>query len=100
MKIHQLPLGARFLFEGQEYVKSGPMVGSGAGGQRLIPRHAQVQPLEGADTAAAPAPAPAVDRERLLAAFEAFYRTSRRLVPPEGALALDEARQEFLRAIG
>lgn len=25
MKIHQLPMGARFEFEGEEYVKTGPL---------------------------------------------------------------------------
>jgi hypothetical protein len=40
MKIHQLPPGARFEYEGEEYVKTGPLLGTGKGGQRLIPKYA------------------------------------------------------------
>lgn len=30
MKIHQLPMGARFEFEGAEYVKTGPLLAARA----------------------------------------------------------------------
>jgi uncharacterized protein (DUF1330 family) len=47
MKIHQLPMGARFEYEGAEYVKTGPQLASGAGGQKLIPKYAVLKPLDG-----------------------------------------------------
>jgi len=31
MKIHQLPQGARFDYEGEEYVKTGPLFATGKG---------------------------------------------------------------------
>ena len=45
MKIHLLPMGARFVYEGEEYVKTGPLFASGKGGQRLIPKYAVLTPL-------------------------------------------------------
>jgi len=46
MKIHQLPLGARFEYNGQQYVKTGPLVGSGQAGAKLIPKYAVVKLLD------------------------------------------------------
>lgn len=54
MKIHQLPLGARFAYEGAEYVKTGPQLASGPSGQRLIPKYAVLAPLDGKASAAPP----------------------------------------------
>lgn len=52
MKIHQLPMGARFEYEGQTYVKTGPLLGAGAGGQRLIPKYAVLKVPDGSAPAA------------------------------------------------
>ena len=46
MKIHQLPEGARFEYEGEAYVKTGPMFATGPKGQRLIPKYAVLKPLD------------------------------------------------------
>ena len=55
MKFQQLPMGARFLFEGAPYRKTSPLLASAEdGGSRMIPRWAVVQPL---DVTAPPAPA-------------------------------------------
>ncbi|MCX7162613.1 MAG: hypothetical protein NT083_06165 [Rhodocyclales bacterium] len=38
MKIHQLPQGARFEYEGSEYVKTGPLSGTGKEGHHCALR--------------------------------------------------------------
>lgn len=100
MKIHQLPMGSHFLYQGDEYVKSGPMVATGPSGQRLIPKHAVLEPLPGTQPFPEQAPGRIPTREELLRAFDAFYETCRSLVPPEQTNRLDAARTLFLRSIG
>ena len=47
MKLTQLPLGARFEYEGEIFTKTGPMTAaSEKGGQRMIPRYAVLKPAE------------------------------------------------------
>lgn len=53
MKFQQLALGARFEFEGTDYVKSGPLTATSAAGlQRMIPRFAVLKPLDSAQSVA------------------------------------------------
>lgn len=100
MKIHQLPMGARFLFEGEEYVKTGPMVAAGKSGQRLIPKYAVLTPLgEARAEPAAPRDEP-LRRADVLAAFDAFYARCEALVPPERRAELDAQRAAFLAHLG
>lgn len=95
MKIHQLPMGARFEYEGQEYTKTGPQIGSGAGGQRLIPKYAVLKALDGTPSAAPRGP---LARDAVLAAFERFHAACAPLVPEERQDALAAARADFLKA--
>lgn len=99
MKIHQLPGGARFEFEGDEYVKTGPMVGTRSDGrQRLIPRYAVLKPLDA--VAAAPAAVrTTLARADVLAAFEVFAAECARLAGPDDQAALSAARERFLKAL-
>ena len=97
MKIHQLPMGARFEYEGREYTKTGPQIGSGAGGQRLIPKYAVLKALDGMP--AATSPRGPLAREAVLAAFECFHAACVPLVPEERRDALAAARAEFLKAL-
>lgn len=107
MKFQQLALGARFEFEGTDYVKSGPLTAtSEAGLQRMIPRFAVLKPL---DVALPAAPAKAVGKieaERVLAAFEAFYQDAARLLQADDAQSVSQkltglatSRQHFLSAL-
>lgn len=99
MKIHQLPAGARFEFEGEEYVKTGPLIGTRSDGrQRLIPRHAVLRPLDAVVAAPEPKKA-ALARADVLAAFEAFCADCARLVGEEEQAALSAARERFLKAL-
>lgn len=98
MKIHQLPMGARFEFEGVEYVKCGPLVAAGPQGQRLIPKYAVLNALDG-QTAAAP-PRGSLAREAVLAAFERFHAVCAPLVPEERRGELAAARADFLKTLG
>jgi len=100
MKIHQLPLGARFVFEGQEFVKTGPMFAAGQdGGQRLIPKYAQLTVLGENASDADPKPR-ALTKASVLTAFEAFYSRCKELAPEDRHPELDIARDHFLRVLG
>lgn len=100
MKIHQLPMGARFEFEGEEYVKSGPLFATGKAGQRLIPRYAVLKPLDGQVLPAREAEkGPSLSRARVLAALDIFCDRCRELVPEDRRSELEAARDEFTRAM-
>lgn len=99
MKIHQLPLGARFAYEGQEYTKTGPQIGTGGNGQRLIPKYAVLQSLDEAAASRAVQLEP-LTRAAVLAAFERFHAACEPLVPEERRDELAGARAEFLKALG
>jgi hypothetical protein len=98
MKIHQLPMGARFEYAGQTYVKSGPLVGTGPDGQRLIPKYAVLKVLDGSVPKAAVQATP-LTREAVLAAFADYHATCAALIPRERQPALDAAHAAFLKAI-
>jgi len=99
MKIHQLPMGARFVFEGEEYVKTGPMVATGKSGQRLIPKYAVLKPLGDAAAAPAAAPSDTLTRASVLAAFDAFHARCEALVAEDSRGELEAARAEFFAAL-
>lgn len=100
MKLQHLQMGARFEYEGNVYVKTGPMTASSEqGGQRVIPRYATLKPL---DMPATESKAPIKGRleaVRVRAAFERFYESCEGLVSEEGRTELALARQAFLEAI-
>lgn len=100
MKIYQLPMGARFEYAGQEYVKTGPLFGTGPAGARLIPKHAMLRLL---DEVVLPSAAPRSEtllRSDVLKAFETFYAQSVALVAEDQYTGLEAARADFLRALG
>lgn len=99
MKIHQLPPGARFEYEGEEYVKSGPLLATGKGGQRLIPKYAVLKVLGGGE-AAPVRKQDSVARDAVLAALEKFGATCAGLVPAERQGELAAARADFLKSLG
>ncbi|CAB1369443.1 hypothetical protein [Denitratisoma oestradiolicum] len=100
MKIHQIPHGTRFEYEGEVYVKSGPMLGTGNGGQRLIPKYAIIKPLDGIPADIQPPRSDQLPREQTMQALEAFLATCLTLVPEERHPELESARQTLLRALG
>jgi hypothetical protein len=98
MKIHQLPMGARFEYEGEEYVKTGPLLATGKGGQRLIPKYAVLK-VEGGNSPPVP-PATAPDRQSIIAAFDAFCETCTPLIPADRQADFADARAAFLKTLG
>lgn len=91
-------MGARFEYEGEEYVKTGPLLGSGKGGQRLIPKYAVLKVRDGHASPAAPVAAP--DRQSICAAFDAFCATCAPFVPADRQADFAAARADFLKTLG
>ena len=98
MKIHQLPDGARFEYEGEQYVKTGPLFATGKGGQRLIPKYALLKPIDATGIASETKDG-ALPKVKILKALDVFVSECRALVPDERQAALDEARERFFKAI-
>ncbi len=108
MKFQLLPLGARFEYEGKAYVKTGPLTAAGDGGQRMIPRHAVLKPLDGAPAEAPRRIGRKLDETTVKAALEAFHGECARLLltvaekpdqAPAARAVLDAARRRFLDAL-
>jgi hypothetical protein len=100
MKIHQLPMGAHFEYEGEQYVKTGPLFATGRLGPRLIPKYATLKPL--GDVVAPPEDKAdiALRGHEVAAAFEAFCAECEPLVAEDRRPALAAARGRFLTALG
>lgn len=100
MKFQHLSIGARFEFEGKVYCKTGPVSAAAETGEsRLIPRHAELRPLDGGPVTEKPKPGRALEESVVLAAFEAFYSVSARLADETARMELAAARQRFLAAL-
>lgn len=99
MKIHQLPMGARFEYEGQEYVKTGPQIGAGKAGQRLIPKYAVLAVAGEGAPKLAPALQP-LSRDDVVTAFARYHARCAALVPAEKRGELEAARADFLQTLG
>lgn len=96
MKLQHLAMGARFEYEGLIFVKTGPLTASSeAGGQRIIPRHAELKALDLPATEGKGRLETALVRK----AFNSFFETSKRLVGEAGQAELEVARQRFLKSI-
>lgn len=110
MKFSQLPIGARFEFEGKAYVKTGPIAASSEeGGQRMIPRYAVLRPLDGSVPVESPKAPRSLDEAMVRKALEIFFQDCDRLLDTsiEDDGRLDEARKllvlardHFLTALG
>lgn len=96
MKLQHLAIGARFEYEGVVYFKTGPLTASSeVGGQRIIPRHAVLRPLDlPASEGKGRLEAPVVRN-----AFNAFFESCKQLVGEAGQTELEQARQRFLKGI-
>lgn len=101
MKFQLLPLGARFEFEGKIYSKSGPMTASGPSGeQKMIPRYADLTPMDGNTTQRQPPPPRLLNPGDVQAAFDAFYAEVAERVDTRQLGALAMARKRFLDSLG
>ncbi len=104
MKFNLLPIGARFEYEGEVWVKAGPLSADRAsgGGRRMIPRSAILKPLDGVAVAEPAVPAAAVEPAVALAAVDAVAERCagllERLAPQLEPAALAAAREELAAA--
>lgn len=99
MKLQHLALGDRFEYNGDVYVKTGPLTAaSEKGGQRVIPRSAFLHPVGVVDVAPAVASS-SLERQQVAAAFASFYASCSGLVGENDRRELELARQCFLTAV-
>ena len=97
MRLQDLPVGARFEYQGKVFVKTGPITAaSEAGGQQMIPRYADLRPLDPPPLATDKRPRRRLDETKVLNAFDAFYRTCLRTTDDFSRPELEAARQRFL----
>lgn len=100
MKLQHLAIGARFEYEGQVFVKTGPLTASSEqGGQRIIPRYAVLKPLDLPAPETAASPARKLDPARVRKAFDGFYETALQLVDAEAVDRLQDARERFFASL-
>ncbi len=99
MRLQDLPVGARFEYQGKIFVKTGPITAaSDAGGQQMIPRYADLRPLDPLPEKP-PASQRQLDEARVRAAFDAFYRTCLRITDDFSRAELEAARRRFIAAL-
>ena len=99
MKIHLLPMGARFQWKGVTYTKSGPMTASADGGGNVfVPKHAVLAPVPG-ETPTVPTPAQAITPETVIAALDIYHARALELIPSADWPRLEAARLAFLSAL-
>lgn len=81
MKFQLLPIGARFEYEGNIHVKTGPLTAtSEESGQRLIPRSAVLKPLDGMEIEAHRPSERKWDETKVTAALDALHDECARLL--------------------
>lgn len=97
MKFHQLPIGARFQYDGERYIKTTPMVAHNekSKAQRFIVRSALVQPLN--DHESPPQPPKGkqtLQADNVEAAFNDYHRQTMMLLKGWRDQPLDEKSLE------
>jgi hypothetical protein len=99
MRLQDLPVGARFEYQGKVFVKTGPITATAEnGGQRMIPRYADLWPLDPLPEKP-PASKRTLDEARVRAAFDEFYRTCFRITDEFSRTELEAARRRFIAAL-
>lgn len=100
MKLHDFATGSRFEYDGQIFVKTGPLTAASENGcQRIIPRYAVLKPLDTGTPASAAAARGKLDKKTVLAAFDHFYQRCSPLVDSAALPELESARQRFIAAL-
>ena len=100
MKLQDIPVGARFEYQGRVFVKTGPITATAEdGGQRMIPRYADLRPLNPPPPGDKPGPRSRLDEAKVRAAFDEFHRTCLRITDDFSRPELEAARQRFLAAL-
>ena len=99
MKIHQLENGVRFEYEGETYIKTGPLFATGKNGPRLIPKYALLTPLGEAKIPMHASTGTRLTRASVLNAFEAFFTDCKAMLHDDHQSALESCRERFLKDI-
>lgn len=99
MKFLQIPLGQRFVLQGEVYLKVGPLTARRErdGADRLIPRSALVAPSQAGVTVAVPEVAALTDR--LSRALDAYEEALRAVLLPAGGDSDPALREGLARGL-
>ncbi|MCM8594811.1 hypothetical protein [Accumulibacter sp.] len=97
MKLKDIPVETRFEYQGRVFVKTGPITATAEdGSQRLIPRYADLRPIDPLPIETDGRARRQLDETKVLNAFDAFYRTCLRTADDSSRPELELARQRFL----
>lgn len=101
MKLQDIPIGGRFEYEGKIFTKTGPLTASSEQeGQRMIPRYANLRPLDQPPLENKPGGLRRrLDETAVKTAFHAFYERCSGLVDASSLPALAEAREDFMATL-
>ena len=93
-------MGARFRYEGVEYVKTGPLFATGPHGQRMIPRYAVLDSLESARVTTLALPEASLAPADVLASFERFCAAIDSAIDGAERDKFEAACRAFLDSLG
>lgn len=100
MKLHQLPHGARFEYQGKIFTKVGPLTAAATeGGLQLVPRYAELQPLDALPPQVTADAARSVTVASVRAAFELFCQRCAPLLGDADQAEFSAARENFLASL-
>ncbi|MFZ2268358.1 MAG: hypothetical protein WAV95_12360 [Azonexus sp.] len=97
MKLQDIPIGGRFEYDGKIFTKNGPLTASSEqGGKCMIPRYANLRPLDLPPEDKLPGMRRRLDEATVKTAFHEFYRSAADLLDETALPALADARQRFM----
>ena len=100
MKFHLVPIGEKFEYQGEIYIKADKLIANSAktGQNRLIPRSANVQPVgTQPDTTPKVVEEHQVQTAKVLAQFDSYHQQVLQCIDDEEKLTeLEAARQRFI----
>lgn len=92
-------MGARFEYEGVEYVKTAALFATANGRQRLIPKYAVLKVLDASLSQTGKDPAQ-ISKQSVMAAFDQFWSDCLPLIRDADQPTATAARNTFLKALG
>ncbi len=97
MKLQQLDNGARFEYQGQIFVKTGPVTASNEqGNSQILPCYAVLKPLDLPEKTSTGMTGRRLDARMVRRSFDTFYQSCADCIPADKLPDLAKARETFL----